>query len=665
MPETNRKFYELFHDDLEDRQEFERRLGKFEHQRFGKDRPRVNNDPWPNASNYRRKKSDEIIEQKKAFYSQVIHSSQYIANFKALIPQNLDFADLNEAYFDYQTKEKTDFERQSVYCLDKGLQDGTSYMKITYDLNKGIPVYKWIENLMIIVPSRTLQLEDATRIAHVIQMSEKEAKKRFGHLPKFDQLLKSAMTTSTDEGQMVNDTVNRERDRYERRGINVSARNMFVVWEIHYQDESNPNLKRMRTICPDDPDFDFLDDREYPYTDSDGVQRYMFEQFRREWLSPDIYSSRGIPEIVWEEEFLLTAVARMKHNTMTLVNMPVFTSDVSLPPGSTNNFSCIPGSFLPNNMQPIQFPSPPISWDQETQNVESIVDRRMTSANASSTDNTIYTGGTGNKTARQVSYEAGVQTLAVNYETMPWKKFMRSVLRQGWQRTAQFKPQSLTFYMQNTLRQLPVEALNGEFDIVLSWSVDNINKEFNIQQSRMLWQDSLQMRAPQLIEKTWKNYVNQMVPGSGGEYEIDPEALQQDAVEEVANEIDIMVSTGFPVRPKESIDPYTAVTTTMQYIQAEQHRGQPVPQDRLYLLTGYMQAYREQLKKTNPQQYQQLMEELNALDIQNRQQQAINAQNLQALQNQLAGAQAQGQQLPVNVPREAIEQPPTPQAPQL
>ena len=656
--DVNEKIYEKVSEALVDRQDYEKRLAKFEHQRFGKDRPRTNNDPWPNASNYRRKKSDEIIEQKKAFYSQIIHSSQYIANFKALIPQNLEFANLNEAYYDYIVKEKTEFERAMIYALDKGLQDGTSFVKITWDIDNQIPVFKWIENLMIIVPPKTLHLEDSPWIVHVVQLSEKEAKARYGNLPGFDNFLKGALSTDEDS-ELINDTVQRERERYERRGINVSGKQSLTLWEYHY---SQGGKKRMKTISPDEPSFDFQDDQEYPYVDSDGKQRWMFEHFRREWLSPDIYSSRGVPEIVWEEEFLVTAIERMKHNFMTLTCQPIFTAPNGLPPGSNNNISFIPGSVLPGNLVPLQWPAPPIAWDKETLNVESIVDRRMVTNNAAAGPNTLYTGGDGNKTARQVSFEASLQTLSVNYETTPWKKFLRSVLRQGWQRVAQFKPQSLTFYLNNTLKQLPVEALNGDFNIVLSWSVDNINKEFNLQQAFALWQASIQnpYANPQ---EAWKNYTDQLAPGQGQRFQANTEELQADAVESIAKELDTMVSTGFPVRPKQNIDHYLAVVTTMQFIQAQQQMGMPIHPQRLPLLQQYMAAHRQLLAKTDPEKYKLLNQQLSELDIAQRQQMAQQAQQ-QQLQNQIVGAQAQQQAASNQMPAQPQGLPPQqPQTP--
>lgn len=634
---TNAKFFDIIDKSFTDSRDFEMKIAKFEYQRFGRDRAKQNNKPWPNASNYRRKKADEVIEQKKAFYSQLIHQSQFVANFKALIPQNEQYAELAEAYFDYIIKEETTFDREFIYALDAGLESGFAFMQVMWDEEKQFPIFKKIDNLYLRFPSKSLHLEDCAWIVNVIQMTREEAKERYGKLPGFSQLL--AKSTSSDSSPPKNDSSGLEQDRYERKGINASTVNKFVVWDIHYKDPNNPKkLKRQRTMCPDDKDFDFQDDTAYPYTKADGTQEYMFKQYRREWTTPDLYSSRGVPEILWEEEVMLTSLARLKHNYMSYSVNPSFSSPTGITTTSTQNISFGCGTVLPDGLVPIEFPPPPIAIDGESQNIESIVDRRLNTSSASVQPNTIYSGGEGNKTAREISYKASLQTLATNYETMSWKKFIRECLRYAWELMIQpdHKNQTLQFYMKNTLQELPPDSFNGGYNIVLSWSVDNINKEFNIQQARQLWQDAMMMRDPVLAQNTWNAYSDQAAPGQGEKFHINPEGMQADMMETIGKELAEMLVTGFPVRPKESVDHYLAVAKTIQFIQNENQRGTPIPQDRIELLNQYIAAHKDMLKKSNPEQWQQLMQQLNQIDAATKQQQMQ-----QSLQNQMAGAKAQ------------------------
>lgn len=654
MPQTNEEFFEIAHDALVGRLEYEKRLSKYERQRYALDRPRINNEPWNNASNIRYPLADMIIEQKKAFYSQIIYASQYLATFKALSPGNMEYANLCEPYFHHIIDERTDFYRQAIYALDSGLQDGNSYIKTLWDFNKQVPIFKRIENLLVILPQTTAHIEDAPWFIEVIHMSEDEARKRFGQLPDFEALLKRSM--SSENAKHMNDVIGRQRERYMRRGINLSGENKtFVLWELHYSSEykdgtGRDRTKRLRTICPDDPKFDFQDDREYPFINTDGSENWMVEHFRREYLLPDCYSSRGVPEIVQEYEYLLSAVWRMKHNAMTLMGQPVFTAPSGLPTGSTNNISLIPGSILPGNLAPVQWPTLPFSWDQEMLNTRSVAERRMSVPDVALGRSDVLAAN-GQRTARETSFIEGLQNLSVNYETQPWKKFIRSVLRQGWQRISQFKPQSLSFYIENTIKQLPQEAMNGDYYIDLSWSVDNINPEFKLQKAQALWQFSINNPVAN-VQEAWKNLVDHLAPGQSQRFSANPEALQADAVEAVANEIDTMVSTGFPVRPKQQTDHYLAVVTTMQYIQAQQHTGMPIRPDRLNLLNSYMIAHREMLKQSNPQQYQLLSQHLNELDMAQKQQQAMQLaaqRNGMALNRGITPAQSPDlSQVPIN-----------------
>lgn len=642
MPKTNEQHFEIIGEALVQRQNYEKNLSLWESQRYGDDVSEQNNDPFPNASNIRYTLADMIIEQKKAVYSQIIYSSQNLAVFKALTPKNYPFANNLAPYFDNIVKEHTEWEVENVYCLDMGLQDGESYIKITYDLEKGVPIFKWIDNLMLIMPPHATSLKRSPWVTEVIHLTEDEARQKFGKLPDFDRLWKTA--SDEDGNSEQSDLVGRIRQRYLRRGINLSGgTKRLVIWSHQYQDEAGNS--RMRYISPDDPTFDLggngtlPNDREYPFwtesIDKDGntIKNYqwMYEQFRREWTSSNSKSSRGIPEIVSQHEFLLTALWRFKHNIMTFTQNPSFTTPSGLPPGSTNNFTFTPGGFLPSGAMPVQWPAPPISFDDEMMKTRDIAERRMATP-----DTGVGRGNTMNdsKTAREVSLISSLQQLAVNYETTPWKKFIRGCYRQSWDRIVQFKPKSLDFYIKGTIQSLPPESINGDYMIDLSWSGDNINKEYLAQQAQALHQQAMQLGNQKVIAETWKNLIDHFAPGQAQRFELNPQLQQQDMGERIANEIDTMRSIGFPVRVKDDVDHYQAVLLTMQFIQAQQHKGTPLDPQTMNLLSQYMAGHREMLAKSNPDQRKQLDAQLTELEQADQQQQIMQ-------QAQAAGLAAQ------------------------
>jgi hypothetical protein len=626
---SNEKYFESIGDALVARSEWEKKLAKFEAQRYTQDRDEVNNDPFPNASNIRYPLADMIMGQKKAVYSQIVYSSESLANFKPLTPANIPFANNLAPYFSGIIKERTNWEEEKDFALDSGLQDGESYCKITYDVDEEVPVVKWVENLMMILPPNAGLFHDSPWACEIIHLSEDQARKRWGQLPGFEELLKGALSDEGYENQ--GDSAQRLQERYSRAGITTSCGNgsRFVVWEFHYEDADGN--KRIRTLSPDKPSFDFQDDREYPYKNHKGKSRWMYEQFRREWTNPGQHSSRGIPEIVEEFEFLLSASWRFKHNVMSMTQTPVFQTESGLPPGSTNNISLTLGSCLPAGVTPVQWPAPAISFDEEMAKTRDIVERYVASP-----DTGIGRGNTLNaRTAREVSLISSLQQMSVNYETTPWKKFVRNCYRQAWERIVQYKPKSLEFFINGTIQSLPPDSINGDYMIDVSWSGDNIDKEYLAQKAFSLWQAGLNNPVFNQVELA-KNMLEYMVPGQVQRFLANPQLQQADMVERIANELDTMVSTGFPVRPKEDVDHYMAVVIAMQFLQSKDTKGQPVDSQSLNLINQYMAAHRDMLAKTNPQQRKQLDAELSQM------QHAMDEKQRQAQLAQVAPV-AQGQ----------------------
>lgn len=641
MPRSNEDWFKVVTEQgLIPRKEWENNLAKFEAQRNCDDREEVNNDPYPGASNIRHPTSDMVISEKKAVYSQIYSQSEHLPNFKATTPANVPYANNLAPYYDNVVKEHTDLEDQMNYALDSGLQDGESFVKIGWDFDEEVPTFSWKENLTLIQPDTATDFHESEWIAEVIQLSEDAATKKFAKLAGFKEFLKAAL--SDERSQDAEDSVGIMRERYSRRGINFSSNaGRLVLWVIHYKDSEGK--LRLRTISPDQPTFDFQDDRAYPFQRANGkpAKRWMFEQFRREARTPNQHSSRGIPELVQELEYLMTACWRFKHNVMAITQNPMFTTPTGMPPGSTNNYSLLLGGFLPSGVAPVVWPQPSMSFDEEMQKTQQLVEKRVASADSALSRE----GSSDSRTAREVGLIASLQQLSVNYESTPWKKFLRAVLRQGWDRIVQYKPKNLSFYIGKTYQSLPPDALNGDYMIDVSWSGDAINKEFNGQKAMALWTESLKTQDRRVIGEAWKNLIEHFAPGQVQRFEINQELEQADMAEQIGDEIDTMVSVGFPVRVKDNIDHAMAVILTMQFLQAKQQmamnpdpsqHGIPVTQQAVNLLSQYMAGHREALKAQNPQAYKQLAVQLNQMEMQAKQQQ-IQAQ----MQRQGVPVQAQ------------------------
>ncbi len=599
---------------LSERIEWERKLARMQLQRFCADRNKVNNSPWPRASNVRYPLSDTIIDQKKPFLYKLTYSSQNIAFFKAMVPSNVKYTDSAAAYLDFVLKEKTEFESEIQLCGDSRYQDGETVMKTGWDFQKQVPTVEHIDNLFIITPSNTGDLSSAPWIIHVRQMSVKQFVGAFKKYTKEGQTeeerakeLRKKAVSIRDNEQPQNDQGNRESDEYMREGINRTVLGgKIVVWECHYEDDTEK--KFIRSILPDDEDFDLLDDREYPFDHGE----WCFLHDKREITNRKMHASRGIPELVADGEASLTSMWRAKQNAMSLCLVPVYEGNI---PGSTQNITMGPGTLLPPGVKMSSSGSYPFEqWDGEMANTRGIWERR-----AGAPDFGLGRANTlGEKrTAKEIQSIDNQQLMGVELEAGNWKRFIRAICGQCWAMIVQFKPQSLIYYLGKEMSELQPDALNNDFIITVSASAEAINKEWMVQKAQALWQAAQNNPYANGFE-AWKNLVQNMNPGEVSRFAVDPQQHQQEAAMKTASDIAIM-SIGFPVPPMPTDNHGIACMTAMQWLQAKQKKNERVDPQLMRLVGQYIAGHREALKHQDKQAYAQLNQALNQIDMQNQQ----------------------------------------------
>ncbi len=618
------EIYDEINEALTERIEWEKKVARNALQRYCMDRQKVNNHPWPRASNVRFPLSDTLINQFLPFLFKVLYSSERIAYFKSQSATNVQFAGIVSDYFDFIIKEKTDLERIIQYSTNRYLQDGETILKVIWDEDCKVPVFESIDNLNIITPSTTLDMQDSPWVVHVLQMSKKKALERFRDVPGIEGFIKKV-----EDGQSyANDKVQKQFDEYSREGINVSGKNgNLVFWERHYRGKNG--IERIETMSPDDPDFDFKDDHEYLYpmgkTNREGKYfdgRFMFEHTKWEYADEKMHSARGIPEIVIEGEYTLTALERAKQNAMTLYNTPMMFATGNAPPGNTQNITWTPGSFLPFPISVTNMGEPPISWDMEMNRTREIWERRI-----GSPDYGIGSARTGkdSKTATEVNALQNQQGLNVDLIAGNWKIFLRSVFKQAWSLIVKARPESLDFFVNSQQMQVPEEALNNDYAITLAGSAETINREVMTQKAITLWQMS-QNNPFANVGEAWKDLLQNLKPGEVDRFYQDPAERQQLQVKKTASDISVIITTGYPMVPDPSDDLTVAAQSAMQFLQAAGSRGQQLSPDQVNKISQYIAAARDGLKKQNPQAYAQLNQQLNQMDLQNKQAQMMQAQ---------------------------------------
>lgn len=601
---------------LKDRSGFEKKLARAELQRFCLDRTKVNNNPWPRASNVRFPLSDTIIDQKKPFLYEVLHSAEHVASFKALVSANMEFSQGCEAYFDYHTRELTNFEREIQYALDNGLQDGETYVKVMWNPKKQRVVYLRIDPLFIITPANCEELEESPWVTHVIELDASTVLKRFKDVPDIEGFVKRNKGKSAESG----DNEEREESRYEREGITSSHKNMIVLWERHYMDDDSN--RRIITTSPTESVFDFKDDRAYPYEFADKFEEYMIFQYRREIVTKDLHSSRGIPELVQEGEFILTSAWRTWQNWATLAGNPCYEAPNGIP-GNVQNLNLIPGKVHPFALRLVQQPPPPIDWQEQIAFTRGVYERR-----AATPDYGVGQGNANNdsRTATEVKQISGMQSLNVKLETGNWKAFMRKLFKASWGLIVQYKPESLTYFLNNELKTLPQDALNYDYQIVVSGSADAIDKEFLMNKTIALIKLNMGNQNANMSELT-KYLFEIATPGQVQRFWMDTQQRQLTNMLKAADDVSIILSTGVEVQPQPTDDFMTNALTAFSILNNKAQTGQPLTPVQVQLVTGYIAANREALKKVNKEAYAQLSQQLNQADVQQHQKLAVAGQS--------------------------------------
>ena len=602
---------------LRERSDWEMNLATMDSQRHCRDRSYRAVSPWPGASNHRYALADLMIQESKPDLCFLPFSTEHMATFGTLVPSLKDFCMGCEAYFDYIIKLPcTRFKKQYFYYVDSRQHYGLGFMEITW--GDGYPLYEFIHPLMIIVPANAKSLEDSEWFVRVVQLSEAELRAQYPNVKNIDDFIdlvkieNKRRADAIDQNQ-EHDSASREQAEYEREGISRSGdEGRFVLWIKHFIKEG---IRYWTTISPDVLDFDFGADNEYP----EGYgKRWMVLCGPREMFEEKVLSPRGLTQMVAEAEHSMSKTWQAQLNYQAIVGNPILTplpnSEI---PSTTQNISLFPGSVMPHPMQVLEFPQPPFSWMETKLEFQHYGERR---AGRTSLQTGRPSDREKNKTATQTKREAFYEDKSVQMDAQILQMFLEEVFEVSWGLIVANTPESLMYSLDGQLSQLPKEALSNQYMISVKGSVDQVNKEFRIQRKLIMMQQGLALAqagimTPQAMLNIWKSLVHDLEPGSGNEFIPDLTGTAQD--EEKAAMVDIMtLMNGGNIMPKPHEDHLKRAEMATKYQLTMDELGTPFTPQQAQVLSQYVTAHREMLKKTNPQAYEELTNDLNLIDIQ-------------------------------------------------
>ena len=239
---SRNELYDKVVRDIKDRNRWEQRQSLwYEMRHYGL---RRKNKPWNNASDLHFPLADSVIERLKPFYYMQIVGMDTIASFVPMRQQDGGLTVTAERWFDYQMKERTNFLTESLTWIDNCLMSGRAVIKVYWDEKRKRAMYDSIDPMMIVVPDKTKNLQDAERIVHIMQMTTES----FAKNPMYAGVDIDLVQTK----RVAINSNDREDKIFRREGLNNNSdKSKIIVWEV-YQREGDKI--KVESFCPEIPE---------------------------------------------------------------------------------------------------------------------------------------------------------------------------------------------------------------------------------------------------------------------------------------------------------------------------------------------------------------------------------------------------------------------------
>jgi len=613
------KSYDETMEALDARRDWEKRIAQLYAQYYGLDRPDLMTYPWPGAANHRYLLAQMTISQQLPIRNKLIHSSKNITTLIARKKELISKAPLLSGYFDFYTKQRTDFERQIQYAAWQQMQNGLCIMKTFFDSKKKKIIHESIPAIFFIVPSDCHDVHENPWCAHVLEKSESWVKERFEETAdkaRLQAFLKKHAdgTASVEES----DSADSEKHSYDRMGISRSKAKTrsIVLWEKHFKDKDTGKMM-MEYILPDDPSLKLIEPFGYPYESMVKAEKYMFEASKYEEITPHFYSSQGITEKATELEYSISAMWRALLNTLQLYSSPVFYPNTpDSMPSTTQNLDFEPGSILPGALTKVDMGEVPVEFVEQINFQRGIFERWVGSPDFGlGKANTLGEA----RTATEVKAIAFQNNLNSESELNNWKMFIGGIMKKQLGLLNEFKEQidEWSFMTKEGFQEFDKQFLSEDYFVEVNGSADALNREAQLNNAIALFNLGISANQAQPntanIVELYKNVVENSEPERVERFVMQDGQAQLDSARDALQDMTNALVHG-KIVPKQGGDPMVKAQVAVQTLQKLMASGQQLEPEKLAQISEYIAANRDQLKQTNKQGYAQITAELDKLD---------------------------------------------------
>lgn len=553
---------------------------------------RRKNKPWANAADMHFPLGDMLIEKLKPFYVAQIYAGETIATFTAETQDTAAYQQKTGQWFDYQLKQRSNFETEILIATDRMQEGGKGLVKVFYDGNAKQLAFESIKSIYVIVPPWTARIAEADWVVHVQHISKSAYKRLKG--------FKNDSETMAKLAKGATDTTSLETAKTEREGLTKSSKaDTIVLWEIFCRDDDGKI--QVRTVSPALPNEPLRPDFGLPYNKGIFANPFPpmpFFEINCESKDQGYYDSRGIIERVAPFETSLCKDWNSMKDYQTLTTAPMFYAKSGLP--STGNVRMVPGQILPFELAAVQMP--PIPTDIPA----SMMGTRQTAEQLVALPD-FGTGssqpGKDKKTATEVNLIGNVMGQSTDLRARIFRRELGHGLNLAYAILCQYAAEAKTFYFLDEMQELPAEAMNGSYRIEPSGSGDNYNKAYVMQKAvarLQMFKDDPFIEQKNLrksvLESDDARLVKQLLLDAGTQ--------SAEQLEDQAQELSIML-LGFPAQVRPSDDDMAHFQSLAGFVQRRAQLDEPMTTETMMQIAQHAQAHADALKKKRPDVWKQ------------------------------------------------------------
>lgn len=419
--------------DVEDRKEWYDRVSKLEKRRLG-ERKKRKTQPYAGAPNFVIPLIDDMVRARTSQEISMLLNAKNISFFLPMSTGATQFVQQVEGAFTWYLRIMLKVRSKLEVILDKKNNIGMGLAKliesdeIMPEANRRLPDFEEVSPFDLIVPYETKINRMPERMVHVIRLTERELRERAisKKWKNIDEIIKRARQNQ----QEPKDDQEKYRERDDTVGVvtNPSTLDYYVIWEIyHWRRKGTDNKlfdnkpedvsqkkyggaeKWVTIMAPDAHDVEIMD---YRY----GEEKFPFIQFRYENRVDKWYDTRGIAQLLVDEQIYATQSKNMKATFLEYAGKPLFSGKQT----NSGNISFTPGSILPEGMTAVQPPRIPSQFDYDINQSYAWSEKRVGASQQSLSTQDPKRGKGGVKTATEVN---AAQNIAQQFSSDAIERF--------------------------------------------------------------------------------------------------------------------------------------------------------------------------------------------------------------------------------------------------